>query len=70
MSEIFCIINGPIDAYAAIAQFLVNQLKHIYMAIEKQLLYGFAAAIGVKRPPVESLWSLYHHVRLITDNYL
>ena len=40
------------------------------VAIEKQLLCGFAAAIGVERRPVESLWSLYNHVRLITDNYL
>ena len=39
------------------------------MAIEKQLLGGFAAAIGVERSPVESLWSLYNHVRLVNANY-
>ena len=48
----------------AIAQFPVKPIDTC-AAIEKQLLCGFAAAIGVERPPVESLWSLYNHVIII-----
>ena len=41
-----------------------------YVAREKHLLCGLAAAFGDERPPVESLWSLYNHVRLTIHNYL